>query len=128
MGGCQHPCPPRHGLPGQASTLLQAKISGNMHQVVEHLPLVLGFGLSELMPLKAPVVASHHEEYIKGSEVWWHTHTNPKREQSAETRTNPTGSRVQESTCANPRGVECGGRPALTLSDSNSCGVPNANR
>ena len=69
MGGCQHPCPPRHGLPGQASTLLQAKILGNMHQVVEHLPLVLGFGLSELMPCKVPVVASHHEEYIKGSEV-----------------------------------------------------------
>ena len=69
-GGVNTLAPRVVGLPGQESTLLQAQILGNMHQVVEHLPLVLGFGLSELMPCKASAVASHHEEYIKGSEVW----------------------------------------------------------
>ena len=37
MGGCQRPRPG-----GRESTLMQAKTFGEMYQVVEHSPLVLG--------------------------------------------------------------------------------------
>ena len=43
MGGCQHPCPGVKCIPRRESTLVQAKTFGEMYQVVEHLPLVLGF-------------------------------------------------------------------------------------
>ena len=54
--------------PGQVSTLVRAKTSGILHQVVEQVLLVLYLWLSELKPCRASVTASHQKELIKGSE------------------------------------------------------------